>query len=156
LIPTPMKSKNNGKKQIPDSAVADRSLTGDLIDVRKLQEGEYKGPKLRLVACPLDDCGYELEKWNNTRVSISDHLLHDHTPADFGLKPLRESEKPEMVIISTDPTSEIFHTRECGPMTFSLSRNLSTVRRDDLNEQYSWCKKCKGRPIDIEEITTDE
>jgi len=143
-------------RDIPDSAIADTSLTGNLIDIREFRAGDYKTPQLRLIACPLDDCEYELERWDNTRTSISDHLLHDHNPEDFGLKPLRESATPETVVISNDPTSQIYHTRECGPMTFSQGTNLSTVSVDDLDERYTWCKKCKGRPINIEEITTHE
>jgi len=143
-------------RDIPDSAIADTSLTGNLIDIREFRAGDYKTPQLRLIACPLDDCEYELERWDNTRTSISDHLLHDHNPEDFGLKPLRESATPETVVISSDPTSQIYHTRECGPMTFSQGKNLSTVSVDDLDERYTWCKKCKGRPINIEEITTHE
>ncbi|UXF49951.1 hypothetical protein 7841G3A2_33 [Haloquadratum phage sp.] len=143
-------------RDIPDSAIADTSLTGNLIDIREFRAGDYKTPQLRLIACPLDDCGYELERWDNTRTSISDHLLHDHNPEDFGLEPLRESATPETVVISSDPTSQIYHTRECGPMTFSQGKNLSTVSIDDLDERYTWCKKCKGRPMNIEEITTHE
>jgi len=143
-------------RDIPDSAIADTSLTGNLIDIREFRAGDYKTPQLRLIACPLDDCEYELERWDNTRTSISDHLLHDHNPEDFGLKPLRESTTPETVVISSDPTSQIYHTRECGPMTFSQGTNLSTVSIDDLDERYTWCKKCKGRPMNIEEITTHE
>jgi len=143
-------------RDIPDSAIADTSLTGNLIDIREFRAGDYKTPQLRLIACPLDDCEYELERWDNTRTSISDHLLHDHNPEDFGLKPLRESATPETVVISNDPTSQIYHTRECGPMTFSQGKNLSTVSVDDLDERYTWCKKCKGRPMNIEEITTHE
>nr|ADE29246.1 probable transcriptional autoregulator [uncultured virus] len=143
-------------RDIPDSAIADTSLTGNLIDIREFRAGDYKTPQLRLIACPLDDCEYELERWDNTRTSISDHLLHDHNPEDFGLEPLRELATPETVVISSDPTSQIYHTRECGPMTFSQGKNLSTVSIDDLDERYTWCKKCKGRPMNIEEITTHE
>ncbi len=76
------------RKEIPDEAIADRSLTGHLIDMRHFHDNDTNNnAKLRLVACPLADCEYKIEHWHRPRTSISDHLLNDHNPEDFGLNP---------------------------------------------------------------------
>jgi hypothetical protein len=140
--------------EIPESAIADRSLTGHLIDIRHFQPGTYRIAQLRLVACPLDDCEHEVKNWFNSRSSIQDHLLHDHKPEDFGLSPLRNTQDPETVVISTGRMSDTYHTRNCGSITRADDDNLIEVERDNLADKYSWCQHCKGRQINIEEIKT--
>jgi len=137
---------------IPESAIADRSLTGHLIDIRHFQPGFYSIPRLRLIACPLPDCDHEVKNWFNSRSSIQDHLLHDHKPEDFGLSPLRETQEPETVVIST--TSDIYHTRQCNSVTRTADSNLVRISRDELTDEYRWCRNCKGRQINTEEINT--
>jgi hypothetical protein len=103
--------------------VADRSLTGNLIDIQKKQPGAYDIPELRLIGCPLPDCEYEIDDWDKSRKSISDHLLHEHQPEDFGLTPLREQSDPEQVVISECATSYVYHTTACRAVRESeLSR----------------------------------
>jgi len=46
------------------------------------------GRHARITECPA--CGEEFSEL--TGREISNHLLHDHTPADFGLSPLSDGE----------------------------------------------------------------
>lgn len=140
--------------EIPDEAVSDNSLTGNLIDLRAFRSGEQPGVLHVLVRCPLDDCDYELENWHHSRSSIQDHLLKDHLPEDFGLSPIRESARqdPKKGVISTHLSSKFYHTRNCSGAVRIDSCNLKTVQIDELGDEYSWCSDCKRRPINIEEI----
>jgi len=138
--------------EIPDAAISDRSLTGNLIDIRHFSPESYRIARLRLIACPLPNCDHEVHNWFNSRSSIQDHLLHDHRPEDFGLSPLRETQEPETVVIST--VSDVYHTRQCNSVTRINDANLMRINQDELTDEYRWCRNCKGRQINTEEINT--
>jgi hypothetical protein len=128
-----------------DELVANRSLTGNLIDIRETQPGEYDVPQLRLIRCPLPDCDYELDKWRNSRASISDHLLKSHAPEDFGLTPLREKPDPEQVVISKRWSSYIYHTSNCRAVKTTANESMKRIDFADLEAKYRHCKYCQGR-----------
>jgi hypothetical protein len=123
--------------------VADRSLTGNLIDIQKKQPGAYDIPELRLIGCPFSDCKYEIDDWDKSRKSISDHLLHEHQPEDFGLTPLRERSDPEQVVISECDTSYVYHTTACRAVRESEA--ITRVDFEDIESEYRHCKRCKGK-----------
>jgi len=138
------------EKEIADN-IAAQSQSGKLIDIKSLIDSDYKQSEyLTLIECPLSECDYRVDNWHRKGSTISDHLLHDHRPEDFGLRPLSDAadQDPEQVVVS-DGRYDVFHLQRCCCLSNADPSDLSVVDFDELHSGFRCCRKCKGRPVDL-------
>jgi len=138
------------EEEIAD-CVASQSQSGKLLDIFELLDSDYSQTEyLILIECPLSDCDYQVENWHKTGTGISDHLLHEHRPEDFGLTPLSDAadQDPDEVAVRYNGY-EAFHLHRCSGLSRADQSKIHLVDFDELDSGYSCCRRCKGRPVDL-------